>query len=74
MEKSVLSTTEVSGGRESSVQRGPRRAAFWVVARTGMERISAALSSFWVVDMLGGVSDVAWVDEEGGKGEGYGHF
>lgn len=35
-----------------------------------MERISAALRSFWVVDMLGGVSDVAWFDGEGGKGRG----
>jgi hypothetical protein len=43
MEKAVLSITCVEEGRRgvSSEQRGPSRAAFCVVARMGMERISA---------------------------------
>jgi len=54
MLKAVLSTCSTDEGIGSSAQVGPRRAAFWVVQKMGMERMSAAFRSFWVVRMLGG--------------------
>ncbi len=52
IEKAVLSTCSIALERSSSAQVGPRRALFWVVAYTGIERTEAALRSFWVVVML----------------------
>ena len=65
------------GGGEmgrSSVHVSPRRARFWVVAKTGMERMEAKRRSFWVVRIL---LFFMLVEEEGkgkerGKGKGGG--
>lgn len=63
MLKADLSTSSTAVERLSSGQVGPRRAAFWVVAYTGMERMEAARRSFWDVRILGG---------RGQRGEGEG--
>jgi hypothetical protein len=72
MEKEVLS---IGAGLLSGIRlrtegtMGPRRGAFWVVVRTGMERAAAMRRSFCVVRTLASVlvSDLLGED---GTGEG----
>jgi hypothetical protein len=55
IEKIVLSIgAGDEGGKRDETEgtMGPRRRAFWVVVRTGIERAEANRSSFWVVRTL----------------------
>ena len=62
----VLSACSTALGIASSVQVSPRRSRFCVVAQMGIERIEAALISFWVVRrLLGDVRQLCLMDQNG---------